>query len=141
LICRARLYNTAYCGQPGSYSPTVTEVYVPPGYIKIPEFDRPSSYTSTLAIRMRTGYSNTYPDGFAFVAYTLDGSEPVYYENSADGVSSPTWTDYLDDLGYTIPIFANDGQQVVTLKARNYLYIGGKAVPGEIAQWTYPRLD
>ncbi len=132
------LSTTALCS-PRESSQVSTAVYVPPGYIKAPLFERPSNYDAGLSISMRTDYPSTYPDGFAFVCYTLDGSEPVYSSYAADGVGSPTWADWNDDFGHRIEIFANAAPgESVTLRARNYLYISGVFVPGEIVTWTFP---
>lgn len=141
LICRARLLNNAYCSQPGSVSPTVTRVYVPEGFIREPQFDRPSSYASDLRIHMTTSYPDNYPDGFAFVVYTLDGSTPVYSPNAAPGQNSPVWPDWNDDWGQTISIFADTDAEVVTLKARNCLILEGQFIAGEVVTWNYPRLN
>jgi len=147
LVFKARIMNVAYCPQPGSVSPTVTRVYVPEGFIKEPLFDKPSSYDSTLSIRMQTGYytnngnpNDDYPDGFAFVSYTLDGTTPTFDPNAAPGTNSPSWPDWHDVWGWTIPIFTDDEQDEVTLKCRNYLIIEGQYIAGEVVEWTYPRL-
>jgi hypothetical protein len=139
LICRARLLNEAICPT-SAVSPTVTRVYVPEGYIREPDFERLSNYGASLRIHMRTGYPASYPDGYAFVAYTLDGTTPGYGPEAPNGVNSPVWTDWNDNNGATIPIFTDAQQQVVTLKARNYLLIGGTYVPGPVVEWSYPRL-
>ena len=130
--------TTALC-LPRPSSPLSTAVYVPPGYINLPEFDRPSSYDVTLQIALRTGYTADYPDGYAFVCYTLDGTEPVFADAAADGLGAPTWTDANDDAGFRIGVFENAvAGQDVTLRARNYLQINGINVPGEIVTWTFP---